>query len=483
MRPAKTASFTNGSPVALFDTATVEQILCADSGIVWPDGVRPRDVRIERGWPKRNGRFVVEWSFRLGRGPRCTLFGTQRDDVAGIDQVDTKTAVVAAHGIRSVCVHVPRWGVRVHSLDCDSVMPHLAQCLDDREMTERLSPYWNGRPSRSVGGPRGVACRPLSYRVGRRAAISYRLLDSSDDPERMMGKTYCDGRGERLSRLHDELNLKLASSTHGRVCVPAAVHYFPDLKMAMFAWVRAEKTGLGSHGSSHLHDQAVLAADALAALHAVSVEGLPDFTLSDECAVISRWHAALSSVDESLAEETRSIADTLRSYAESASTHRCGTVHRDFYDGQFFYDGRTITLLDLDTLARGDPCVDLGNLLAHMFLASLRDSASWSEFVSAARLVLRRYLDQAAGQSNVSQGRTDEVEVLDRKMLIFYWASALFRVGAVHAMRTNTGRYVTSLWQLARELLTELPAGRLPGSTVVDGRAFVPDPTTILGEL
>lgn len=101
---------------------------------------------------------------------------------------------------------MPRWGLRIHSLDRDPAMPHLARCLDEHEMAERLLPLWKGRNEGHGDGLRGVECRPLSYRAGRRAAISYRSRASNEAADRFVGKTYFDGRGKRLLRLHDELD-------------------------------------------------------------------------------------------------------------------------------------------------------------------------------------------------------------------------------------------------------------------------------------
>lgn len=99
MKPAKIIPVPEGSAAVLFDTCAAEQILRVDSGINWPDGMEPCDVHVERGWPTRNGSFVVEWSFRLGSGSRCTLFGTQYDGANGTDHGDSQSAIVTAHGL------------------------------------------------------------------------------------------------------------------------------------------------------------------------------------------------------------------------------------------------------------------------------------------------------------------------------------------------------------------------------------------------
>lgn len=483
MKSGNNIPISEGLATALFDTDVAKRILRADGGIDWPSGTNPRDVHIERGWPMRQGGFVVEWSFRLGSGPRFTLFGTQYDHADGFVRDDTKSAIVTKNGIRGVLVQLPEWGVRIHSIDCDEAMPHLARCLDDGEMAKRLFPLWSGGIESNGDGPGKVECVPLSYRVGRRAAISYRAQSSSHTPGRLLGKTYCDGRGERLLRLHEELDGRLASATDGRVRVPKALEYFDDLQLALFAWVRGEATGPGAAGVRGMHDEARLAVEGLAALHSVTVPGLADFTITDECAIIARWQAVLALVNPERAERTHDVAETLLSVAESFETQGYCTVHRDFYDGQFVYDGHTITLLDLDTLAKGDPCVDLGNLLAHMYLASLRVSAPVEEFESAARIIISEYMNNIATLSGGSRKGTDEGRRLNRQLLAFYWASALFRVGAVHTVRTSSGRFAPSLWQLAGELLAELSADRSAGSSASDGQIIVPNPREILKEL
>ncbi|MCH7885859.1 MAG: phosphotransferase [Planctomycetes bacterium] len=437
----------------LLDVNVVGQILRAEGGIRWPDGREPGNIRIERAWPTHGKSFVVEWSFDLGSGPRYALFGTPTADANSNQAGTTNHPTVAADGIRGVLVHLPRWGVRIHSPDQDPDLPQLARCLDERAMADRLEPFWNNGHQRHDNDGREIECRLLSYRSARRATLSLRRLNAIQPEGNLIGKTFRDGRGESLLVLHDQLDRQLASSTKGRVRVPSPVGYLTDLRMALFGWARGEE---GGDGWGWLCDRAVLAADALAALHGESIEGLDDFSREDECAVILRWHEALGRVDDHLFETTQPLLDALLRGAESMGMEDACTVHRDFYERQLIYDGKTITILDLDTLAHGEPSIDVGNLLAHLFLGALRAGRPVRDYPPAARLVLDRYAAQRGP--------------VDRPTLAFYLASALFRLGAVHVLRTTTSAHAPALWRLADELLVE-SGGEASGHTNAGGKS------------
>jgi aminoglycoside phosphotransferase (APT) family kinase protein len=169
-------------------------------------------------------------------------------------------------------------------------------------------------------------------------------------------------------------------------------------------------------------------------------------SVADECGIVDHWHAALKRVDPALAAATSSLRDTLLRTAERVEPTPQSVIHRDFYDRQLIVGRRTITLLDLDTLAQGSPAVDLGNLLAHVYLAALEDGRSQHEYKLFATELVSRYERQMGP--------------LDRRALRYFWATALFRVGAVHALRTATRRHAPAMWACARRVLRPL-TGRM----------------------
>ncbi len=143
---------------ALFEPEIAGRILRVDAAIDWPQGMVPHSVRVERGWPTREGGFVVEWSFDLGTGSRHLLFGASCADAETADQPIARQAVVTTQGIRGILVNVRPYGLRIHSLDRDPGMPHLERCLDGREMAEQLAPLWQGGVVRYGANGHDVEC-------------------------------------------------------------------------------------------------------------------------------------------------------------------------------------------------------------------------------------------------------------------------------------------------------------------------------------
>jgi aminoglycoside phosphotransferase (APT) family kinase protein len=67
-------------------------------------------------------------------------------------------------------------------------------------------------------------------------------------------------------------------------------------------------------------------------------------------------------------------------------------VHRDLHDKQVLVTpGGVLGLLDFDTLALGDPALDLGNLLAHLDLRALQGRCSSSDAERLAAALLDGY--------------------------------------------------------------------------------------------
>lgn len=102
-------------------------------------------------------------------------------------------------------------------------------------------------------------------------------------------------------------------------------------------------------------------------------DGLVDHTAEDEIEVLHRWHAAARRFD-TLPTGSADRHAGLVAEAAARLRHLRGRplvpAHRDLHDGQILHDGHSPpVLLDLDTAARADPALDVGNLLAHVDLA------------------------------------------------------------------------------------------------------------------
>ncbi|MFQ5491316.1 MAG: hypothetical protein ACE5GE_11385 [Phycisphaerae bacterium] len=152
-----------GAPIAssssqaqcLVDRDQVEAVLAAAVPGGQIEGHAPRHVRIERCWPGRSGDISFEWSFDLAPGTRQVLHGQLLDSVPDSpDGLRAATPVIRDGLLLNVFADLPQWRLRVHSLDRDPRLTHLA-----KDGSTHRHPYSRrgGGPETSAGGRGGQA--------------------------------------------------------------------------------------------------------------------------------------------------------------------------------------------------------------------------------------------------------------------------------------------------------------------------------------
>ena len=99
------------------------------------------------------------------------------------------------------------------------------------------------------------------------------------------------------------------------------------------------------------------------------------------------------------------FADAAHRVFEALANGSCGSVllHRDFHDKQVFIDpaGRT-GLLDFDTMATGEPALDVANMLVHLELRAMQQRCSHDSAEHAAAAFLDAYRPEAAVQQRLA---------------------------------------------------------------------------------
>lgn len=394
------------------------------------------EVCIERCWPGRDGAYLFEWSFETDGG-RARLYGRcsfqEADDRR--ESANTPDLVERPTLRRGVRVWQPRWGATVFSCDRDPGLPHLAACLDRQ-------------PAAAVAAlfPRGTTlddAHLLAYKPGRRATIHFAMRSRSRSrgaaAPSAAGKTFRDDRGRRLLAIHQQVRSQLRKAG-AAITVPAPLGYIEAMRLAVVEWIDVDRGA----------DRKLGARDFVAALidlHRIEVDDLATHTVDSECAVVRHWHEHLQVLRPADADRTWPLVEELcRRGPELADESPC-VIHRDFYERQLLAGAKGPALIDLDTLAWGDRCVDLGNLAAHLALTRV----AGGERVRAASLCREvAELYQAHGRK------------IDRRRMEYYAAASLFRVAAVHAVRTTTRRCARPLLRLAADLMeigTPLPLG------------------------
>lgn len=126
--------------------------------------------------------------------------------------------------------------------------------------------------------------------------------------------------------------------------------------------------------------------EALAGLHATQLDGLRSFAADDvldhlQRKVMPRVSAALPL----LAPLATDIAHRLRSSIPSLPRHSSVTIHGDLHTANTLIDRHGAILIDLDSVCRGDPALDLALLGSRLLLQALvagRDVSSQAEMVA-----------------------------------------------------------------------------------------------------
>lgn len=388
-------------------------------------------IRVERCWPDGDGRLRYEWRVRVGPGEELCVFG-----VPPREKSATHFAVQRCPGALRLCAPWPAAGLLLHTSDRDPRLPHLAGCLDASAMAARLSPLVAG------DGAIRVVATLLAHKPGRRAAIRYDLHCGERRVARFAGKTFRDGRGIAMCDRHARVNCAFADAGLA-LRVPAPLAYHDDLRLVLMEWVDGRTSQTGALLPTAALTRAV---DLLSAFHRIELSGLSPFTPRDELAIARRWVAALRVAQPEAASDGEALLASLTDFAASLDDVEPCVIHRDFYEKQLVWRRGTTVLLDLDTLALGDPALDLGNLIGHLHLHHAEAGRPTGELPAVGRRLLRRY---QRGNPRISE-----------RNVRFYWVSSLLRGGAIHRLRDATRRHADGMWEAASRLLDERRTAR-----------------------
>jgi hypothetical protein len=240
----------------------------------------------------------------------------------------------------------------------DPILCGLAAAADPELVRRRL------RPS-----PVGVEVEPLRYRPRRRAVFRYHLqMDGAPAPGRMLfGKVVTPARGRRLLALADALRptgLPLALPA-GRIAPGALVlprHPGRPLRELLLTGQRVPAPDRVAGLSEDLHRRAS---------PALFPGGLGDRTALRRRIDPATALCAAQVVARLLPDQgctAGRVAEAVIAWAEESDPPEEWVVHGDLYENQVMVHGRTLSLLDLDDLGRGDPVLDAANFGAHLLV-------------------------------------------------------------------------------------------------------------------
>ncbi|MEE8142449.1 MAG: phosphotransferase [Planctomycetota bacterium] len=110
---------------------------------------------------------------------------------------------------------------------------------------------------------------------------------------------------------------------------------------------------------------------------------LPLHTPQDEIRILEERLQVFQRMLKNPSSRAPELTTRVAAVLADAPATTLGICHRDFHDKQVLISGDRGTLLDLDLAAQGPPALDVGNILAHLRLRSLKGAEiPWQEIAA-----------------------------------------------------------------------------------------------------
>lgn len=366
-------------------------------------------LQLRRSWPRNADHVLLEYVDAATR--QRVVVGQWMADRDRLERV--AAAMVVADGPDAAVLLTP-YGVVVHRHGADRRLAALGALVDD------------------------PAATLVVHRPERRAVVR---IDTGDGSAPRWVKIV---RNDRVAQLRQR-----AGHLAGLTGVPRLLRL--DHDRGLTVWSHQPGVALGGL----LDDDAAAAAltgtgALLRRFHRVAAPRDPALlhSAADELVTVTTWLGHLAAFDPATHRTAQPllgpVGDALGALPARDRGH--ATVHRDVHDGQVLVEGSRVALLDPDTVAAGDPELDLGNLCAHLHLAHLQGRSTRISGQGPFDLVLDAY-----GRDGV-----------DRHRLGAYTAAALLRLVGVHALRPQTRPAVPGLLEAAQRMLSGARTAHCP---------------------
>ena len=390
----------------LQDTETVASELRTRQDEVLGADARLLDVRGWRLYPLRRGGFAVGYRVTAGladQSPReMSVYGLVEDPGAGGEPSSTPGV-----WIDSLCI-------RLFQPEGDPRLKRLAAALRGE----------------GIGELSGVTGDLAAYRPLARAAIRFERPGRGVSYLRISASKTRYERVRNLAELAGETGL-----------FPRVLGASDRLRGVLVEGI----DGATLHGTVAEADDAWMigTAHTLGALHTHPPRGLPVHSPIDEAEATS-WMVRRGSM--AMPEVLRVAEEPLSRIFEAAAGMGCPAptmVHRDLHDKQLVRTPRgDVMLLDSDTLACGDPALDVANLANHLRLRAMFGRLEAGRSESLVDVLVASY---------PTHGRT-----LSPASLEFYGACTWLRLAGVYALRSHGQRAVAPLISRCVESLDRL---------------------------
>ncbi|MHC4616732.1 MAG: phosphotransferase family protein [Planctomycetota bacterium] len=289
--------------------------------------------------------------------------------------------------IKTPMILLPEQKIVLYPFPNDPDLPWLLDAIDPRSMRRRFNrlKIFDGVKVRKV------KIRILGYTPNMRASFLYEILAEDKRTAKtfrwqLIGKTNSFKRPDRLFAGA----WALWAAVEERIGLARPVGFMTHPRLTLQEKVRGRR--LGALVDSDFFDVVVgETARAIAQFHSLSIPLRTRRKLKDEVSSVQRWSDVLIKVRPDLKSRIELLRENIVSEIENRFSIRA-PVHADFHHTNVLVEDSKICLIDLDEMAWGDPCVDIGRFLASLRIPSLRFFGSIDGLARQRELFLQEYL-------------------------------------------------------------------------------------------
>ena len=180
----------------------------------------------------------------------------------------------------------------------------------------------------------------------------------------------------------------------------------------------------------------------LSVFHSCSYNPTRAHFWEDEIRIMSQWVSQAVQLFPVIAVDTSHLLEQIILKGNAANDPVKAPVHRDFYDKQIMVSHHKVTFLDFDSLALGDPAIDVGNFIAHLKLRGIQSTGNPGHFGGIKRKFTNTYLKHA--------------QMVSQENILLYTSAALLRLACVYLFRPGGWRLFFPLIREAAEIVKSI---------------------------
>jgi len=333
------------------------------------------DVTVDRIYPNKNGTYSMLFEVKLSRG-----HGTWTQPLLGelvdsdpmehaqrlMDRLTRPRCQLAARDPEGHISALPNLNLVVRT-------PGLDDKIDGLRIVYSPASYIASLGLDQFAALEQMRVQVLSHRLGKRCVVRFLCDDHRNTKTTSLIVKLYKNRRNRAAPVHAAMSSLAASVESGAAYPITPPPLFFDQAENAVVMEDISGTPITFRDTANAPQTAQLAGQLIGQLHQerLSDECLssPDHGRAEESAVFSSWVKHARQLFPEQSQALKGIENRILNQLTSIDAESHTLIHRDFHEKQIIVDEGRARLVDFDTLAMGDPAIDIGNFLAHALLA------------------------------------------------------------------------------------------------------------------